>query len=210
MFERMKERLWGKPAPPPPPPEPEPVVEEPKTETVVEMLAKTMIPLATPRETVVIEITKSKRVLTPTQFVLAHWPYKKLFSHLTEAVMYQRVVMVPFRAQKANHGYRMLKVPLQGGWLFNMGTSTYAVTPTEPAEMFAYIDDPEWELIDNVTHQLTPTGSLLVKRVCLATMSSVLDYHYVGGKAFLRLKPPVDFDLYNVLSEAAISILGNK
>jgi hypothetical protein len=207
MFERMKERLWGKPAVPPPP-TPEPVKDE--STTVVEMLAKAMIPLTVPRETVVIEITKSKRILTPTQFVLAHWPYKKLFNHLTEAVMFQRVVMVPYRAQKANHGYRMLKVPLQGGWLFNMGTSTYPETPTEPAEMFAYIEDPEWELIDNVTHQLTPKGSLLVKRVCLATMSSVLDYHFVNGRVFLRLKPPVDFDLYNTLSEAAISILGNK
>jgi hypothetical protein len=207
MFERIKDRLRKKPEPPPPPP-PEPVGLKKLSEA--ELLAYAMIPLMTPRESVVIEITKSRRVLTPTQFMLAHWPYKSIMNNLPDGVMFQRAVMIPYRAKKANLGYRLLKVPLQEGWLFNMGTHTHPEPPTEPAEMFVYIDDPEWELIDNITHQLTPKGSLLVKRVCLATMSSVMDYHFINGLAFLRLKPCVANNLYDTIAEAAISILGNK
>jgi hypothetical protein len=104
----------------------------------------------------------------------------------------------------------MLKVPLQDGWMFHVGTNASTIPSTQPAEMFMYLDDPDWELVDVMTHQLTPKGSLLVKRVCLATMSSIMDYHVVKGMAFFRLKPPVAVDLYNVIEEAATSILGKK
>lgn len=73
-----------------------------------------------------------------------------------------------------------------------------------------YLDDPDWELVDSITHQLTPKGSLLVKRVCLATMSSVMDYHFVNGIVFLRLKPPAVDNVYDTIAEAATSILGKK
>lgn len=206
MFERIKERIWGKPEPPPKEPEPEPT----KVLSQTELMAHTLMPLMAPRESILIEITKSRQAITPSVFVLARWPYKKVANNLADAVTLQRIAMIPYRARKANHGYRMLKVPLQDKWLFHMGTSTFPDKPTEPAEMYAYLDDPEWELVDNLTHQLTPKGSLLVKRVCLATMSSVMDYHFVNGVAFLRLKPPVAENLYDTIAEAATSILGNK
>lgn len=206
MFERIKERIWKKVEPPPK--EPEPVA--PKVLSPVELLAHAMVPMQSPREAVIIEITKSTRVMTPKLFVTTHWPYKKAMNHLSDAVMLQRAVMIPFRAIRANSTYRMMKVPLQDDWLFHIGTSTFTEQPTEPAEMYMYLDDPERELVDNVTHQLTPKGSLLVKRVCLATMSTVQDYHFVNGIAFLRLKPPVAQDLYNTIAEAATSILGKK
>jgi hypothetical protein len=204
MFESIKERLWGKPEPPPKEPEPIKILSQ------AELLAHSMVPLMSPRECIMIEITKSQQPLTPRTFLLTHWPYLKVANSLPDAVMLQRAALVPYRAQKANHGYRMMRVPLQDGWLFHIGTSTYPEPPTEPAEMYAYLDDPEWELVDRITHQLTPKGSLLVKRVCLATMSTVMDYHVINGIAFLRLKPPVVQNLYDTIAEAATSILGKK
>lgn len=208
MFERIKERLWRKPEPPPPPKEPEP--EIPKALSQTELLANTLLPLATPREAILIELTKSKRPMTPKLFILTHWPYTKVSSTLMDTAMLQRTAMIPYRALRAGCTYRMLKIPLQAGWVFHLGTHAYPEPPTEPAEMFMYIDDPDWELVDVVTHQLTPKGSLLVKQICLATMSSVMDYHVVNGIAFLRLKPPAVNAVYDTISEAASSILGKK
>lgn len=207
MFERIKDRIWKKPPAPPPAKEPEPRTINSLTAT--ELLACNLVPLMTPREAVMIEITKSTRPMTPKLFVTEHWPYLKIMYHLADAVMLQRASMVAFRANKSIHGYRMLKVPLQDNWLFHIGTNTCPES-TEPAEMYAYLDDPDWELVDRITHQLTPKGSLLVKRVCLATMSTVMDYHFINGLAFLRLKPPVTKNLYDTIAEEATSILGKK
>jgi len=206
MFERIKDRIWKKPLPPPKEQEPELI----RPLTSDELLANSLLPMIKPRETILIELTKSTRIMTPKLFLLTHWPYTKGVSNLLNVAMLQRVAMVPYRAQTANCSYRMMKVPIQDHWVFHIGTHTYPTKPTEPAEMFMYIDDPDWELVDNITHQLTPKGSLLVKRVCLATMSSVMDYHFVNGIVFMRLKPPVVDDLYDIIAEAATSILGKK
>jgi len=208
MLERIKEHFRKKPSPPPQqPPKDAPINE---TYTSTELLAMNMYPLRTAREAVLIEITKSKRPMKPRDFIQTHWPYMKRAGKLVEIRMLQRAVLIPFRALRSEGNYRLLKVPLQDGWLFYMGTNTCTEQPTEPAEMYVYLDDPDWELVDNLTHQLTPKGSLLVKRVCLATMSSIQDYHFVDGIVYLRLKPPVEQDLYSTIAEAANTILGNK